>query len=69
LESKKQGGFVVADSERVCFDGRDSRRRAVLIDLSKTNVVTADDFPQPSDPDRSSFREGFKSRYGWTDVS
>ncbi len=69
LESKKQGGFVVADSERVCFDGRDSRRRAVLIDLSKTNVVTADDFPQPSDPDRGSFGGGFKSRYGWSDVS
>jgi hypothetical protein len=69
LESRKQGGFVVADSERVCFDGRDSRRRAVLIDLSKTNVVTADDFPQPSDHDREGFGGGFKSRYGWSDVS
>jgi hypothetical protein len=69
LESKKQGGFVVADSDRVCFDGRDSRRRAVLIDLSKTNVVTADDFPHPNDADRDSFREGFRSRYGWSDVS
>ncbi|MBI5531799.1 MAG: hypothetical protein HY898_03730 [Deltaproteobacteria bacterium] len=69
LESKKQEGFVVADGERVCFGGRENRRRAVLIDLSKTNVVSADDFPQPGEPDHGGFRENFKSRYGWNDVS
>jgi hypothetical protein len=63
IESKKQGGFVVAESERVVFD-REGRRRAVLIDLDKTKVVTADDFPTPDEGERSSgFRDNFKSRW------
>ncbi|MCL2726074.1 MAG: hypothetical protein FWD69_16735, partial [Polyangiaceae bacterium] len=59
VENKKQGGFVVAESERVMFDS--GRRRAVLIDLSKTKVVTADDFPAREEG--SGFRESFKSRW------
>jgi len=69
MENKKQGGFVVEESERVVFDGRDGRRRAVLVDLAKTKVVTTDDFPQPDDSDRGGFRDNFKSRYGWNDAS
>ena len=64
MENKKQGGFVVEESERVVFDGRDGRRRAVLVDLAKTKVVTADDFPQPDDSDRGGFRDNFRSRWG-----
>lgn len=68
-ENKKQGGFVVSESERVLFD-RNGRRRAVLIDLGKTKVVTADDFPTPDDSDQGSgFRDSFRSRYGWSDGS
>ena len=37
--------------------------------LTKTKVVTADDFPQPDDSDRAGFRDNFKSRYGWNDAS
>jgi hypothetical protein len=63
VESKKQGGFVVAESERVTFDS--GRRRAVMIDFDKTKAVTADDFPTPEPS--SGFREGFKGRYGHDD--
>jgi hypothetical protein len=62
-ESKKQGGFVTAESERVTFDS--GRRRAVMIDLEKTKVVTADDFPTPEPS--GGFRESFKGRYGYDD--
>jgi len=69
IENKKQGGFVVAESERVSFD-RNGRRRAVLIDLGKTKVVTADDFPTPDDSDQGNgFRDSFKARNGWSDGS
>ena len=63
-ESKKQGGLVQAESERVTFDS--GRRRAVLIDFEKTKVVTADDFPTP-EPSGGGFRENFKGRYGHDD--
>jgi hypothetical protein len=64
-ESKKQGGFVTAESERVTFDS--GRRRAFLVDLTKTKVVTADDFPTPEDGGSSGFRDNFKGRYGRED--
>ena len=65
-ESKKQGGFVAAEGERVTFDG--GRRRAVLIDLDKVKGVSADDFPT-NDDGGGGFREGFKGRYGSRDDS
>jgi hypothetical protein len=65
LENKKQGGFVLVESERVLFDGREGRRRAVLVDLAKTKVVTADDFPTPDEGGGGGLRETFKSRHGW----
>gem|GEM_PF-1365604 len=68
LENHKQGGFVVTDSKRVYFDGRTDRRRAVVIDLTKTGVVTEDDFPRRDSDDEGSSR-GFKGRYGWSDAS
>ena len=58
--------LLVAESERVLFDGREGRRRAVLVDLTKTRGVTADDFPMLDD---GGGREPFKSRYGWRDDS
>ena len=64
-ESKKQGGFVIAESERVTFDS--GRRRAVVIDFEKTKVVTADDFPTPEPGSGGGFRENFKGRYGHDD--
>ncbi|MCK6586482.1 MAG: hypothetical protein L6Q76_02750, partial [Polyangiaceae bacterium] len=63
-ESKKQSGFVVAESERVTFDS--GRRRAVVIDLERTKVVTVDDFPTP-EPSAGGFRENFRGRYGHDD--
>ena len=63
-ESKKQGGLVQAESERVTFDS--GRRRAVLIDFEKTKAVTADDFPTP-EPSGGGFRENFKGRYAHDD--
>lgn len=68
LENKKQGGLVVAESERVVFVGRDGRRRAVLVDLTRTKVVSADDFPESDDVARGGY-SNFRSRYGWNDPS
>ena len=68
-ENKKQGGFIVAESERVTFDGRDSRRRAVLLDLQKSISVSVDDFPQNEGAERSSYRESYTPRPPWNDPS
>jgi hypothetical protein len=59
VESKKQDGFVVAESERVTFDS--GRRRAVLIDLDKVKSVSAEDFPTREDS--SGFRDSYEGRY------
>ena len=45
----------------------DHVRRAFLVDLTKTKVVTADDFPTPEEGGSSGFRENFKGRYGRDD--
>jgi hypothetical protein len=68
-ENKKQGGFVVAESERVTFDGRDSRRRAVLLDLKKSPSISADDFPQNACGDVGGFRESYTVRGPWNEPS
>lgn len=54
-ENRKQDGYVVAESERVCFNGRGDRRRAVLLDLLRCQIVAASDVPQraASGPERS----------------
>jgi len=67
-ENKKQGGYVVAESERITFDGRDSRRRAALLDLKKSTGISADDFPQ-DEGERHGYREGFTPRAPWNEPS
>jgi hypothetical protein len=45
-ENRRQGGYVAAESQRICFGpGATHRRRAVGLDLSKTDLVSEDDFP------------------------
>ncbi|MBU8900989.1 hypothetical protein KRR26_35880, partial [Corallococcus sp. M34] len=44
-ENLREGGYVVALNERVCFDGRMNRRRAVVLDLSRTHLASVGDFP------------------------
>ncbi|QQR46207.1 hypothetical protein JKA73_08910 [Myxococcus xanthus] len=48
-ENLREGGYVVALNERVCFDGRMNRRRAVVMDLSRTRLVSAEEFPHSHD--------------------
>lgn len=48
-ENLREGGYVVALNERICFDGRMNRRRAVVMDLSRTRLVSAEDFPHSHD--------------------
>ena len=50
-ECHRRDGYVVETDALVCFNGRDDRRRAVLVDLeaAKENL-NIDDFPEP-DPD------------------
>lgn len=66
LENKKQGGLVVAESERVVFDGRDGRCRAVLVDLTRTKVVSADDFPESDDVARGGYSNSGRGTGGTT---
>ncbi|WNG39319.1 hypothetical protein F0U61_40885 [Archangium violaceum] len=66
-ENQLQGGYVVAEGERICFAGKANRRRAIIIDLTRTSLISPDDFPQPND--ERDTRESFKSRYGWSDAS
>ena len=43
-ENHRQGGYVVADGERIYFGVNTSRRRAVGVSFSKTDLVGEDDF-------------------------
>ena len=65
-ENRLQEGFVIDEGRKVCFAGKEWRRRAVLIDFAKTNSISAEDFPTDDDDGP---REGFRSRYGWNDPS
>jgi hypothetical protein len=44
-ENKKQKDYVVEESDRVYFTAEVGRRRAFIIDLEQTKLVTVDDFP------------------------
>ena len=44
-ENLQRDGYVVADGERVYFQKGCDRRRAVVIDLARTELISADDFP------------------------
>ena len=48
-ENRKQGGYVIEEGTRVYFGTNSNRRRAVGMDLSKTKLICAEDFPQESD--------------------
>lgn len=43
-ENRKQNGYVLAESQRVCFGNRGGRRRAVVIALNRAQSVSPDDF-------------------------
>ncbi|MBK8009829.1 MAG: toprim domain-containing protein [Deltaproteobacteria bacterium] len=50
-ECHRRSGYVLELDARVCFNGRDDRRRAVLIDIDAAKkTLEVDDFPVP-DPD------------------
>jgi hypothetical protein len=64
-ENHRQQGYVVQEGERIDFGVNADRRRAIAIDLSKTELVSEDDFPA-DDPDGDA-REalgGWGKRYG-----
>lgn len=64
-ENRRQEGYVAHEGERVYFGVNAERRRAVGINLSKTELVSEDDF-NTSDPDENngSVLDGWKKRYG-----
>ncbi len=64
-ENHRQQGYVAYEGERVYFGVNAERRRAVGINLSKTELVSEDDFNtnDPDENDGSSFG-GWKNRYG-----
>jgi len=64
-ENHRQDGYVAYEGERVYFGVNSDRRRAVGINLSKTELVSEDDFPT-GDPDEN-VRDGLANwgnRYG-----
>ena len=64
-ENRRQDGYVVHEGERVYFGVNTNRRRAIGIDLSKTELVAEDDF-NSDDPDENtgSGFGGWGKRYG-----
>jgi hypothetical protein len=47
-EAFRQGGYVKAIDDLVCFNGFRDRRRAVVIDLTEARAtLDVDDFPAP----------------------
>lgn len=50
-EAFRQGGYIKALDDLVCFNGRSDRRRAVIVDLDEAReILDVDDFPGPSTP-------------------
>ena len=60
-ENRRQEGYVVAEGERVYFDTNSKRRRAYGFDLSMTDLVSPDDFPQ--EEERRNRSSHWDSRY------
>src|SRR5690606_41760224 len=47
-KSHRRNGYVLETDARVCVNGRDDRRRAVLIDIERAKqTLDVDDFPVP----------------------
>lgn len=63
-ENRRQDGYVVSEGDRVYFGVNSNRRRAIGIDLSKTELVTEDDFPHDDPEDHVGGFRGWESRYG-----
>lgn len=50
-EAFRQGGYIKALDDLVCFNGRSDRRRAVIVDLDEARgILDVDDFPGSSSP-------------------
>lgn len=43
-ENRKQRGYILEESQRVCFGARAARRRAFVVDLTRLKVASSDDF-------------------------
>ena len=49
VECHRRGGYVRALDDRICFGGRDDRRRAVVVDIEEAKrTLEVDDFPRPA---------------------
>jgi hypothetical protein len=58
VENHRRQGYVREVNARVCFDGREDRRRAVLVNIDEVkNTLTVDDFPIPRSDVESGYRE------------
>ena len=52
VEAHRRGSYITELDSLVCFNGRDNRRRAVLVDLEEAKrTLTVDDFPQTGSSD------------------
>jgi hypothetical protein len=62
-ENHRQGGYLVQEGERIYFGVNAERRRAVGVDLSRTTLVSEDDF-STTDPEEAGREPGGRAR--WT---
>lgn len=63
-ENRRQDGYVISEGDRVYFGVNTNRRRAIGIDLSKTELVSEDDFPHDDPEDTGAGFSHWGSRYG-----
>ena len=63
-ENHRQEGYVAHEGERVYFGVNAERRRAVGINLSKTQLVSEDDFSTNDAAEEGSSFGGWRKRYG-----
>jgi hypothetical protein len=59
-ENRRQNGYMVSEGERVYFGFNSNRRRAYGLDLTKTDLVSEDDFPH-EDPEETRGLGGWRS--------
>lgn len=58
VENHRRQGYVREVNARVCFAGREDRRRAVLVNIEEVKrTLMVDDFPQPSADAETRYRE------------
>ena len=61
VEAHRRGSYITELDSLVCFNGRDNRRRAILVDLEEAKqTLTVDDFPRSESSETTGWGGGWK---------